>query len=258
MRKIEIKEKLLKFFYLNNFHKLCVYLIKFISFFDKSIQPRLTFYKFFKKRKINYSRKILISFYEPSFFIFNLNFDSLSLIKKIYNYQKISKENIYLKDQNINILQSEHDLNKKKEFSEINVFLENFINNKISDFYGSELVQIKKMWFVVTQKAGLIKKHSHFDSDLSGVLYLKVDQENVHQKDGLKIYNPSRHMKIYKYYNNNNNFIINIIKDDYYFFKPKVNDLIIFNSYIEHSVENLESKILERISFPFDLEFKIK
>ena len=47
------------------------------------------------------------------------------------------------------------------------------LNNKISNFYGSQLIKIKKMWFVITKKAGLIKKHSHLDSDLSVVLYLR-------------------------------------------------------------------------------------
>ena len=109
-------EKLLKFFYLNNFHKICVYLVKFASLFDKTMKSRLAFYNFFKKRKVNYSRKMLLSFYQPSVFIFNLNIDTPSLIKKIYNYENIFKENIYTNHDNINIFQSEHDLNKKKEF----------------------------------------------------------------------------------------------------------------------------------------------
>ena len=199
---------------------------------------------------------MLLSFYEPSVFIFSLNFDTLSLIKKINNYRNKFKEKIYINDENVNIYQSEHDLNKKKEFLQIKILLENFINRKISNFYDLKLIKIKKMWFVVTQKAGIIKKHSHFDSDLSGVLYLKVDEENNDQKNGLKIYNPSKYMRIFKYYNNN--FITDIIENDNYIYKPKVNELIIFNSYIEHSVENFDTKITERISFPFDLEFELK
>ena len=247
-------EKLLKFFYLNNFHKICVYLVKFASLFDKTMKSRVAFYNFFKKRKINYSRKMLLSFYEPSVFIFNLNIDTPNLIKIIYNYENIFKENIYTNHGHVNIFQSEHDLNKKKEFLEICFFLENFINSKISSLYHSELFKIKKMWFVITRIAGLIKKHSHLDSDLSGVLYLNVDEENVYSNDGLKIHNPSKYIKIYKYCRENNNFITNINKDCNYIFKPNVNDLIIFNSYLEHSVENHNSKILNRISLPFDLD----
>ena len=259
MQKFQILEKLLKFFYLNNHHKLSVYLIKFISFFDSSIECRLSFYNFFKKRKINYSRELLNHFYEPYVFIFNLEVNTQDLIKKIYNYKKnISKENIYVSHGHVNTFQSEHDLNKKKEFYEINLLLENFINNKISNFYGSQLIKIKKMWFVITKKAGLIKKHSHLDSDLSAVLYLNVDEENINFNDGLKIHNHSKFIKIYKFCEENNNFIISIIKDDNYILKPKVNDLIIFNSYLEHSVENNNSKTSNRISLPFDLEFFIK
>ena len=251
-------EKILKFFYLNNFHKLSFYIVKLLSFFDKTIRSRMFFYNFFKKRKINYSKKLLHSFYEPSIFIFNLNIDNLNLIKKIYNYENIFKENIYSYHDHVNIFQSEHDLNKKKEFLEISFFLENFINDKISNFYGSELIKIKKMWFVITQKAGLIKKHNHLNSDLSGVLYLNVDEENINFNDGLRIHNYSKFIKIYKYYEENNNFITSIFKDDYYIFKPKVNDLLIFNSYLDHSVENNNSKISNRISLPFDLEFFVK
>ena len=40
-----------------------------------------------------------------------------------------------------------------------------------------------------------------------------------------------------------------------YIFKPTKNDLIIFNSYLEHSVNNTNSKQTDRISLPFDLIF---
>lgn len=251
-------ENLLKFFYLNNFHKVSFYLAKFIFFFNKNIKLRTSFYKFFKKRKIYYNRKILLSLYKPRVFIFNLNVDTLNLIKKIYNYENIFKVNSYTLHENINIFQSEHDLNKKKEFLEIKNFLEDFINSKISTLYGSEFFQIKKMWFVITKKAGIIKKHSHLDSDLSGVLYLNVDENNIDRNDGLKIYNYFKHLEIFKYCTAKNKFIKTVIEDSYYIFKPKVNDLIIFNSYLEHSVMNYNSKIKNRISLPFDLEIFIK
>ena len=48
-------------------------------------------------------------------------------------------------------------------------------------------------------------------------------------------------------------FLIKVSKKKYLLFKPKNNDLIIFNSYIEHSVNNHGSKIVNRISLPFDL-----
>ena len=39
-------------------------------------------------------------------------------------------------------------------------------------------------------------------------------------------------------------------------FKPKKNELIIFNSYLEHGVENNNLKEEDRISLPFDLIFE--
>ena len=44
-------------------------------------------------------------------------------------------------------------------------------------------------------------------------------------------------------------------KNKSFIIKPKRNDLIILNSYIEHSVVNKNSKIVDRISLPFDLVF---
>ena len=62
----------------------------------------------------------------------------------------------------------------------------------------------------------------------------------------IEIYNYSDKKKLFKKTTNKNkSFII----------KPKRNDLIILNSYIEHSVVNKNSKIVDRISLPFDLVF---
>ena len=100
----------------------------------------------------------------------------------------------------------------------------------------------------------VIKKHSHFDSDFSGVLYLNVE-ENNETDDGLKIYNSSESIEIFKFSNTKNQFIKTICADNEFIFKPKKNDIIIFNSYLEHSVNNKSTSPVDRVSLPFDLIF---
>lgn len=111
------------------------------------------------------------------------------------------------------------------------------------------------MWFVITKQSGIINKHSHFDSDYSGVLYLKVNPKS--SNSGLEIFNPLEEMDIYKYNLSSNKIEKNTYTGDKYLFKPKNNDLIIFNSYLEYSVQNKDPNITDRISLPFDLIFKI-
>ena len=111
------------------------------------------------------------------------------------------------------------------------------------------------MWFVVTKDGGVIKKHSHFDSDLSAVLYIKVDNDDLSLHNGLKIYNPEGNLEIFQYCTREQKFNSHFEKNDHFTFKPKTNDLIIFNSYLEHSVYNYNSKIQDRISLPFDMNF---
>ena len=46
-----------------------------------------------------------------------------------------------------------------------------------------------------------------------------------------------------------------IITKKEFIYKPKIQNIIFFNSYLEHSVDNKYAKIKERISLPFDLKF---
>ena len=73
--------------------------------------------------------------------------------------------------------------------------------------------------------------------------------------NGLRIYNTGEEIEIYKYSGFEGKFIKSICRDSNFLLKPNKMDLIIFNSYIEHSVENEDSKIIDRISLPFNLIF---
>ena len=242
-----------KFLYLSNFFRLAVYLSKLISIFSKEESKKTSFYNFFKKRKKNFKKNLLISLYRPKIFIFNHNFKTTDIIDSIYNYDNLFNTNKFTNDGHKDIYQSEHNLNKKKNFIDISQKIENFVSDNIATVFNLKKINLIKMWFVITKQSGVINKHSHFDSDLSGVLYIKVDNNNL--SSGLKIFSPSEEIDIYRYNLSSNKIEKKIFKGDSYLFKPKNNDLIIFNSYLEHSVQNNGSNITDRISLPFDLVF---
>jgi uncharacterized protein (TIGR02466 family) len=165
---------------------------------------------------------------------------------------------LYLDNQKINdghrkVYQSKDNLNIR-EFNKISSYMEKFINKNISKYLQNKKLKLIKMWIVITKNLGIMKKHSHFNSDFSGVLYVRVDN-NKDYKGGLKIYNVLKNIEIYNYSRKKKLFIKSINRKQSFIIKPKRNDLVIFNSYIEHSVQNKNSKIIDRISLPFDMVF---
>lgn len=244
-----------KFLYLCNFFRLAVYFSKLISIFSKKEKKRTSFYNFFKKRKRHFDKDLLKAFYRPKIFIFNHDFETKDIIDSIYNYENLFDVNEFTNDGHKNIFQSKHNLNKKKEFINTSKNIENFVSKNIANIFNSKKINLIKMWFVITKQSGIINKHSHFDSDLSGVLYLKVNHNSSNSR--LVIFNPLEEIDIYKYNLNLHKIEKSIFTGDKYLFSPKNNDLIIFNSYLEHSVQNKDPNITDRISLPFDLIFKI-
>ena len=246
--------KFLDFLYVNSFFRLAIFFLKILSIFDSQYKKKIFFFNFFKKRKKKYKKSILKTLYQPKVFIFNLNYDTEKIIRAIYNYDNLNVDNKYSDDGHSNVFQSEHDLEKHKDFIGISKNLEFDINYKLKNLLNYQSLKIIKLWFVITKNLGVIKKHSHFDSDFSGVFYLKVDKNN-NSENGLRIYNYLENIEIYEFSKEHQKFIKSINKDQTILLKPKNNDLIIFNSYIEHSVDNKTSNNIDRISLPFDLIF---
>ena len=121
-------------------------------------------------------------------------------------------------------------------------------------FINYKKLSVDKLWFVITKNSGIIKKHSHFNSDFSGAFYLNVEENNEY-RNGLKLYNSLENLEIFRYSVSENRFNVEVVYEKTLLLKPNKNDLIIFNSYLEHGVDNENSKISERISLPFDLIF---
>jgi hypothetical protein len=240
----------LKFVYFKFFFRLKAYISIFIPIFKE--KNSTSFNKFFKKNK--YLDNNLLTFLErPKIFIFNHDFDSKNIINNIYNYENLFKTNKFTYDGHKEIYQSEHNLNEKFFFKEISEKIEKFINYNITKPLNIKKINLINMWFVITKNSGIINKHCHLNSHLSGVLYLKIDNQN--RDSGLNILTPFEEIDVYKYNINTSKIEKSIFRGDNYLFVAKNNDLIVFDSYLEHSVENKGSKTIDRISLPFDLVF---
>ena len=240
----------LKFIYFKFFFKLNAQILKFIPIFKQ--KNSASYNKFFKKNK--YLDNNLLTFLKrPKIFIFNHDFDSKNIINSIYNYENLFKRNEFTYSGNKEIYQSEHNLNEKFFFKEISAKIERFINYNITKPLNIKKINLIKMWFVITKNSGIINKHCHLNSHLSGVLYLKINNQNT--DSGLKIFTPYDEIDVYRYNINSCKIEKSIFRGDHYLFVPKNNDLVVFDSYLEHSVENEGSKTNDRISLPFDLVF---
>ena len=246
-------KKILFYFYLKGFFRICVFIVSIISIFSEGYKKEISFYRYFKKKR-KYKKKNLEILYRPKVFIFNLPNDTKKLSKKIYNYEMLYLDNQKTKDGHKNIYQSEDNLNNIKEFRQISKYIEKSINKNISKHIQNNKLKLIKMWIVITKNFGNMKKHSHFNADFSGVLYVRVDN-NKNYHGGLKIHNVMQNIDIYIYSTKKKIFQKSINRKKSFIFRPKKNDLIIFNSYIEHSVINRNSKVVDRISLPFDMVF---
>ena len=240
----------LKFIYFKFFFKLNAQILKFIPIFKQ--KNSASYNKFFKKNK--YLDNNLLTFLKrPKIFIFNHDFDSKNIINNIYNYENLFKINEFTYYGHKEIYQSEHNLNEKFFFMEISEKIEKFINYNITKPLNIKKINLIKMWFVITKNSGIINKHCHLNSHLSGVLFLKINNQNT--DSGLKIFTPYDEIDVYRYNINSCKIEKSIFRGDHYLFVPKNNDLVVFDSYLEHSVENEGSKTNDRISLPFDLVF---
>ena len=181
------------------------------------------------------------------------------MLNKIYSHKKNNRISLKL-NYHKNIFQSNHNLHKNKKFIFFNKKLNIFLNKKICNFFliKNSRIVIDKLWFVISRIDSFMHPHAHLQGDISGVFYL---QSSYKKNSGiLNIYNPYQYfgpcIKIYKADYKNlskyNNFRKQIFKNRIYSFKPKKNDLIIFHSYLMHSVENTSSISKDRISVPFD------
>ena len=214
-------EKIIYILYLNNFFRICVYISKFASIFNKKYNYRITFFNYFKKKRKKIKKNILKIVYQPKIFIFSSKSNRNHIIKKINSYENLNLKNEFSYHGHKNVYQSEHNLNKNIKFKKISRKLEKSVNLKISKYLNFKKLSLIRMWFVITKKSGLIKKHSHLNSDFSAVYYLKVDKSKSNTS-GIKIYNDLGKIEIYKFNEKKKNSLSKCRKKNIYYLSLKI------------------------------------
>ena len=207
-------------------------------------------------------------FLYPKIFIDKIDKSKIH-ISKFYEFKKKfpnNKWNDLAKKFDNETYQSEHDLQDHKVFKELKIYIENLLNSKIKSKLFSEKklgkFLIKNMWFTIMEKNNSHHSHCHPKSVLSGVIYIKKRESN----DGmLKILLPNKNILEYSDKSLNkfqhtetvlfdlrsNSKNKNEINDKIFIFNPKVNEIIIFNSYLYHWVDKY-SDTEDRISIAWD------
>ncbi|MDB4860173.1 2OG-Fe(II) oxygenase family protein [Alphaproteobacteria bacterium] len=123
----------------------------------------------------------------------------------------------------------------------------NFALNDMNWDLNKQSVSIKNLWAIINEKGAWNQKHHHSNSDLSAAYYV-----SAHENCGDIIFYDPRPAPVYKSpiakSPNNLNATINSIK-------PEAGMLVLFPSYLEHSVNpNLSDKKRIVISFNINLE----
>lgn len=183
---------------------------------------------------------------------------------KIDNYNKINEDmsnyiNTLQKKDPEGVIKSNlkgwHSENFNMKDQELINFIEGIkknINIAINDMgwdLSTQVVKISNMWAIVNEKGALNQKHHHSNSDLSAAYYVTA-KENC---GDITFYDP-RPAKLYKHplaeHPNKLNASVNSIK-------PEPGMLVLFPSYLEHSVKmNLSENKRIVISFNLSLDKK--
>ena len=242
----------LKFYKLTNLYN------KFIGFLFEENKNLYYKYKFYYRKNKVYDDIFLKNIYPPKVFIIkNINFDK-NIFEKIKNYQNKNKSNKYDYAGHINIYQSLHDLNEDKNFNNVRDLVKQIVEKKIIKYYLVDKFKIKieKLWFTITKKSGKMKKHHHLDGDLSGVFYLKCDSTS--SSGFINLFNYQNNLKLYEANNIDENFKEKKFSGKKFMYKPQDGDLLIFDSYVDHEVDNSDEINNERISMPCDISINFK
>ena len=126
------------------------------------------------------------------------------------------------------------------------------INNSLNDMswdLNSQSAHIKSMWAIINEQNAWNQKHHHSNSDISAAYYV-----NAHENCGDIVFYDPRPARVYKHpianKPNNLNATVNSIK-------PESGLLVLFPSYLEHSVNpNMSNKKRIVISFNLSVDKK--
>ena len=183
---------------------------------------------------------------------------------KIENYQKVNNNmlnyitNLQKKDPN-GVLKSNFkgwhsknfdmkDEEPKNFIEEIKISINTVINDMGWDLQTQE-VKISNMWAIINRKGSLNQKHLHSNSDLSAAYYVSAEKNC-----GDIIFYDPRPATIYKHPVAKKPNVLNARINS---ISPKPGMLILFPSYLEHSVDPNMSEH-ERVVISFNLSLDKK
>jgi uncharacterized protein (TIGR02466 family) len=125
--------------------------------------------------------------------------------------------------------------------------LRNKLTQKINDYatqYGIAKLKLDNSWINIQSKKSLLIKHSHPNSIISGVLYLKADKNS----SPLHFYNPNPFLSFIDIKN------ITGINSPTYYVTPATGSLFLFPSWLLHGSEKLNNS-KERIALSFNTAY---
>lgn len=115
----------------------------------------------------------------------------------------------------------------------------NEVANQYACDFGMCKVKILNIWSNIQNKGSQLKVHTHPNSEVSGALYVNVD-ENA---SPINFYNPNPYIQ-YQHYVNRNMYNFNHV-----WVKPKNGDLVLFPGWLRHGgpVNDMDNRLV--ISF---------
>jgi len=145
---------------------------------------------------------------------------------------------------NPNLISKNKYVLEQKPLSDLKVFIEKSLKDYFVTVFSPKTntsIQLTQSWTNYTKPLQWHPKHKHSNSFLSGCLYIKTNKE----KDRIYFHNDNyKQLKI-----PSSNW--NLWNSDHWWFPVEEGDLILFPSYISHSVEEVKG-IDTRISLAFN------
>jgi len=169
----------------------------------------------------------------------DLNINELNLV---YESQKTARKNVG------NFTGVDDQILNRSEFSDLKKFIDFNVKKYFNEIIcpeGEVEPYICLSWLNFTEKGEYHHKHRHGNSILSGVFYINADVE----KDKIYFYN-----EVYRTIELDP-ATYNIYNSPSWWYPVGTNDLILFPSYLEHSVALLENEET-RISIAFNVFVK--
>ena len=136
----------------------------------------------------------------------------------------------------------------KKFASIIQNFLKKIFTDEMGWEYNSDKIKITAMWSIINKKGSFNIQHNHPNAYLSAVYYVKVPKNS----GNIKFFDPKEQKNI-RYPKIKNYTDISAVITE---ITPKEGDLLIFPSYLYHSVgENLSEDDRIIVSFNVDIDY---